>query len=170
MPFLTPPPQPVSVVCIATRIGLAAETATSPQARQLNSVIGELARNSSWWQARPGFDSARERLERTSRLQQGWDTYGAEPPNDHARALTQRVLDLLESSFVPPSRLMPSVEGGIGLLFGDGEARAGLEIYNSGEIAAATWRSEGDPTVWEMDPSDSSLKKAIEQIRVHLAA
>jgi hypothetical protein len=124
---------------------------------------------STFWENKALFDEVRGRLGRTARLQPGWDTYDGDPPNQTARALAAKVLTVLEAEALPPLRLLPSVEGGIAISFAEGETRAEIEIYNTGEIAAAAYSGQGEPTAWEFDGSDSGIRTAIEQIRVRLS-
>lgn len=116
------------------------------------------------------FAEARERLNETASLARGWDTYDAESPNAVARTRAEKILNVLETATLPPTRLTPTVEGGIALSFVAGANRAVIEIYNSGEIAAANYSDEGEPAVWELDETDARLLGTIDQIRVHLAA
>jgi hypothetical protein len=67
-------------------------------------------------------------------------------------------------------RLAASVEGGIALSFVRINKRAVIEIYNTGEVAAATYSNDGEPAVWELEPSGDALLRTVDQIRVYLAA
>lgn len=136
------------------------------------SVLPSLERIdwSEFWRSKARFTEARQRLNETASLARGWDTYDAESPNIVARTRAAKILDVLETASLPPTRLTPTVEGGIAVSFLAGANRAVIEIYNSGEIAAATYSDEGEPTVWELDETEARLLSAINQIRVHLAA
>lgn len=123
---------------------------------------------SAFWRNTPRFTEARRRLECTAALAYGWDTYGAEAPNALARDLARSVLDVLEGERLPPARLSPSSEGGITISFVEGDNRAEIEIYNTGEAAAATYSGDSEPVVWELSGFDSALMSAISTIRVHL--
>jgi hypothetical protein len=125
---------------------------------------------STFWQTKAHFADARQRLSAIAALARGWDSYGSEPPNVNARSLAARILDLLETASLVPTQLTPTVEGGIALSFVEGNTRAVIEIYNTGEIAAAMYSDRGEPTVWELEPAEAPLLGSIEQIRVHLAA
>jgi hypothetical protein len=125
---------------------------------------------SQFWMTKARFGEARGRLAQTTGLRHGWDTYGGEPPNDMARMVAAKVLTLLESVAMPPSRLLPSAEGGIALAFARGNGRAEIEIYNTGEIAAMAYSGDEEPTAWDLDDSDAAIKSTIEQIRVRLSA
>jgi hypothetical protein len=124
---------------------------------------------STFWQTKEHFASARQRLGAMAFLAHGWDSCGSEPPNANARSLAARILDLLETAALPPTQLTPAGEGGVALSFVEGGARAVIEIYNTGEIAVATYSDRDAPTVWELEP-EAPLLGSIEQIRVHLAA
>ena len=138
-------------------------------ANLLDALLEQMGR-SAFWRSKTHFTEARQQLEATESLLQGWDSYGAEPPNDVARTVAAQILDVLESAPLSPTRLAPSVEGGIAVSFVKGSNRAMIEIYNTGQIAAATYSDEGEPAVWELDPTDTQLQGAIEQIRVYLAS
>ena len=138
--------------------------------RRFGDPLDQTMSSSAYWQNKSRFLGVRQRLESTARLLQGWDTYFADAPNDHARAMAWKIVAVLEQESLPPTRLMPSSEGGIAISFVEDDNRAELEIYNTGEIAVATYSSRSEPVVWELDPTDSALKNAIDQIRVHLAA
>lgn len=116
------------------------------------------------------FAGARDRLESTSALGPGWDTYGAEPPNEVARSLARTILSRLEGLSFPPTRVMPSVEGGIAFSFVQDDNRADIEVYNTGEIAAAAYSASETPTIWVVADVERSLATTIDRIRVHLAA
>lgn len=137
--------------------------------RDLNAKLEEIYR-SAFWRSKARFVEARRRLKSTVTLACGWDTYGAEAPNDVARALAWKILDALEADLLPPTRLMPSAEGGIAISFVEGDNRAEIEIYNTGEVAAATYSARSEPMAWELSNIDSALKNAIIEIRVRLAA
>ena len=138
-------------------------------AKDLGNALNEIYR-SAFWRSTARFAEARRRLNTTVSLEHGWDTYGAETPNDVARALAARILYLLEEDALPPTRLLPSAEGGIAMSFVEGDNRAEIEIYNTGEVAAVTYSAHSEPVAWELSNADSALKNAIIDIRVHLAA
>ncbi len=142
-------------------------------ARRYKNVFASVAssrRGSAFLTMMASFAEARERLESTIGLELNWDTYNAEPPNETARTLARRILDSLEVISFPPTRVMPSVEGGIGLAFVEQDNRADLEVYNTGEIAAVIYSALKAPETWTVPDTDRSLKTTIDRIRVHLAA
>lgn len=146
------------------------EALTSAERRGCVTGVLDQIFQSDVWELKARIGAARDRLTQTSMLQQGWDTYGAEPPNEMARVLAARVLALLEVAVLPPTRLLPSAEGGIALAFARGNGRAEIEIYNTGEIAAVAYSGDDEPTAWDLDESDAAIKSTIERIRVHLSA
>lgn len=146
------------------------EAVTSPvYANFQRAALKEIYR-STFWLSKARFAEARERLNTMVYLEHGWDTYGAESPNDVALSLAAKILEALEEESLPPTRLMPSAEGGVAISFVEGNNRAEIEIYNTGEVAAATYSGHSEPAVWELDNINSELKRTIAQIRVHLAA
>ncbi len=128
----------------------------------------EKVQESAFLRNNESFAELRRRLSATSALQRGWDSYDAEPPNTNARVLAARILDVLEGALLSPTSLTPAVDGGIAMSFVEGGHRAVLEIYNTGDMAAATYSDDGEPVVWELD--EANAVTTAKQIRVHLAA
>lgn len=134
-------------------------------------ILSQAAANFSvFWENNPYFEEALDRLKRASQLKRGWDTYDGDPPNQTATALALKVLTLLRAAALPPTRLLPSAEGGIAMSFVKDSRRAEIEIYNTGEIAAVAHSGQDRPTAWDLEGRDESILAAIEQIRVHLSA
>lgn len=105
---------------------------------------------------------------RLASLQAGWDTYNAEPPNETSRAYAERLLAVLELSSLIPARVLPSAEGGIALTFVASRKRAEIEVYNSGEMVAATYSDQDQLDVWEFAWTEAPATVA--KIRVYLSA
>ena len=146
------------------------EAVTSQAYATSLQIALEHINRSAYWRTKAHFADARQRLSNTGHLAHGWDGYGSESPNATARALASRILGLLEMASLAPTQLTPTVEGGIAISFVEGSSRAMIEIYNTGEIAAATYSEQGEPSVWEIGPTEAPLLGSIGQIRVHLAA
>jgi hypothetical protein len=121
-------------------------------------------------QLSPIFNEAYERLRRMANLRQNWDTYGAEPPNLGARSSASRVISILESVAMPPTKVVPSSEGGVAICFIEGSRYADIECLNTGETLAVVYVGTGEPHAWEIQAQDQALTGAIEQIRAHFAA
>ena len=115
------------------------------------------------------FDDARRRLQQTATLRKDWDSYGGEPPNLTSRELAARIITLMEQESLPPSRLLASSEGGICISIVKGLSRAEIEIYNSGEIAAATYSDLEQPLAWDLESDESAIKDTIGKIRVRIS-
>ena len=80
------------------------------------------------------FEQACARLETLSKLETGWDSYGAEPPNEIALAMARAFLKMKL-----PTVLNPSVVGGIGMTFRTEKSKdfVYVEFRNTGNIHAA---------------------------------
>lgn len=89
-------------------------------------------------------------------------------PNDRACSLFAVVLGKLKACDLAPTRLMPTVEGGIEIIFVEREKRASIEIYNTGELIAATYGTDIQPKIWEILDIEHSLEMTIHQICVYL--
>jgi len=116
------------------------------------------------------FGSAEAQLRNLSSLKPGWDSYGAEVPNEGSLSVASRVLKALRSLNLPPTRVVPSSEGGVSFCFVQGEAYADIECLNSGEILAAAYRGTLEPRVWELQLDEHSITQTVQEIRAHLAS
>lgn len=146
------------------------EAAATPAAYAsgLNAALERIF-TSAYWLNKAEFSDVRQQFDSTGSLGQGWDSQGADPPNSIARTRAKRIIDLLETTSLPPARVTPTVEGGIALSFVGESRRAVVEVYNTGEIAAAIYSDQGEPMVWELEPNEAEVLDSIRQIRAHLA-
>lgn len=69
---------------------------------------------------------------RTVRI--GWDGFSAAPPSDYALKGAEEFLTLVLSNGLDPSRVEPSVVGGVGITFRKGERSVYAEILNGGKV------------------------------------
>ena len=111
-----------------------------------------------------------EQLQRLATVERNWDSYGADAPNEAALVSARDILKILEFAAFPPTRIVPSAEGGAGICFVEGENYADIECLNTGEILAAMYCGQAEPTVWEVGGGEQSIRSTIEKIRVHITA
>lgn len=95
---------------------------------------------------------------------------GAEPPTLHAVAWAQLVLQQLELDDVLPTRVVASVEGGIGICFVDGNKYADIECLNSGAILGVISNKTDRPCVWEVEQGARDVARASQRIREFIFA
>jgi len=136
----------------------------------LEALRREVYRHSQYWSVFRSFEDAQAQLSEFSRLKADWDSYGAEPPSATARESAAQLLGILRTSNLPPTRVVPSSEGGVGICFINGEAYADIESLNSGELLAVMYTGTEEPQVWEITQNEESIKEAVEQIRGHLTS
>jgi hypothetical protein len=139
--------------------------------RRLSSVaLNSASWDSAFISTKVLIEDARNDLDDALDLPSDWDPDGGPPPNDSAGALAKTVLNCLEAEALPPKRLLPLVEGGIGMVFVEGANRAFIESTNSGEVIFMVDSDTSNPEAWEVEANEQSLKTAISRIRVHLAS
>lgn len=122
---------------------------------------------SEYWRT---FGHAEAQLRNLSGLKPGWDSYGADIPNKRSMSAASRILSALRSLNLPPTRVVPSSEGGVSFCFVQGEAYADIECLNSGEILAAAYRGTLEPHVWELQLDEHSITRTVQEIRAHLTS
>lgn len=93
----------------------------------------------------------KNRLLSIRHLKRGWDGYGATPPSQQAFDLCIDFIDVLDSCKPPtnPTRLAPSVAGGIALVLGQGGQEVFIEFYSDGEVYAmfSTLEEKEEPRI-----------------------
>lgn len=169
MPMTAPAVDYRPAVALYRHLGPGPESMTSPYTAMLENTYAEICR-SNFWTWKKQFEAAHRDVASLSALRHGWDTYDAEPPSELARRTTNNILKILEQEAMPPSRLLPSREGGITISFVEGPRRAEIEAYNSGEIAVAIYTPTDVLKVWELSAESASVREAIATIRVYLTA
>lgn len=126
---------------------------------EMQSASDHLAKWQQWF----------AKLESLSRLDPGWDGGTAPIPNqcsvDHAHAFVQS----LQQHDFHPTRLGPSVVGGIGLSFRAPSTRkVYVEFRNSGKIHSLFSDGVNRPIVQEVMPDLVGHRLAIKRIREYL--
>lgn len=105
-------------------------------------------------------------LKRMASLPVGWDSYDAEPPSADAIRLATRVLSACIAADLPPSRVRPSVEGGVAVTFLVDGGYADIECFNDGTMVAGRSLPPKPPLAWDVELAN--LSTAIEKIRHEL--
>jgi hypothetical protein len=109
------------------------------------------------------------RLAQLSALPIGWDSYHADPPGPNAIANAGRILQEMSRQGLSPTRILPSVEGGLTICFVSTGHYADLECLNTGEMLGARYRGQDESFVWEIR-SDQDLAQAVGQIKTFFCA
>jgi len=74
------------------------------------------------------------RLTELSLLAPGWDSYDADPPQSEPLAAAKVFLACLRESSKEPATLNPTVVGGLGFTFRNGDRKAYIEFRNTGSL------------------------------------
>jgi hypothetical protein len=128
MPLLSPPRQSV-VICLrpdptASSPGVGADAAIVAKAENgARNWLGSSVSLTSPWDAK---------LDSMSNLKKGWNGYGADPPSLLGIEMARRFVRNLEANGLSPTRVAPSVVGGVGVTRRVGNKRAYFEFYNDG--------------------------------------
>jgi hypothetical protein len=101
-------------------------------------------------------------LENLRSLPSNWDSYGAEPPDERSLSSAGFLLSRFAATECMPSRLIPSAEGGVALVFEEPGKYADIECFNDGDIVAAICPDRTEPFIWEV--LDGYEEEAISRI------
>lgn len=110
-----------------------------------------------------------ENLDGFSALKDRWDGYEAPRPNDSAIRTARTFLSVLEDSELVPSRLKPSVIGGVGVTFKKEKRKAYVEFYNNGTVYVL-FSGRGEPTTQQIKPTSFHFDQLVETIQDFLNA
>jgi len=146
-------------------VGAAAQELTRRVREDLEKMFDSVYRSAK---ARSEHD--RRRVYALAKLRLNWDSYGAPAPNESSVANAIRVLNLLETLNLDPTRILPSAEGGVGICFVRGDRYADIECSNEGEVLGVYYVGEQMPTLLETDATDAAISAALERIRNHIRA
>lgn len=113
-------------------------------------------------------DPLRESIDKHQLLPVDWDGQGADPPNQTAAANAELVVDVAREFGLVPDRVVPSVEGGLGVYFRRGRRYGLFECLNTGEVAAVYSDGTGSPAAWDLHPERVEVEQAIEMIQAFL--
>jgi hypothetical protein len=106
-------------------------------------------------------------IEDCGTLKEGWDGDHAEIPGwlavKHAKEIVCRCWTI---SF-KPTKILPSVEGGIAISFESTGKYADMECFNTGDILAVVSDRKNEPDVWKLDIN--SIENTLERIRGFLS-
>ncbi|MCF8079572.1 MAG: hypothetical protein K9K88_09855 [Desulfobacterales bacterium] len=104
-------------------------------------------------------------IEKLAYLEKGWDSYDAIAPNLTATNNCKYLVDFFIQNDFIPNEVVPSVEGGLGILFISGQKYGYLECDNDGELIATVSDRAGDVHVWETNLSKGQLKITMDRFR-----
>jgi len=100
--------------------------------------------------ASPGWNKWFDKITGFTALEQGWDSYDAPPPSEAVITAAEGFLQYLQKHGKGPTRLTPSVVGGVGFTFRNGERSVYVEFRNTGNAHAAFTDAESEPEVFKV--------------------
>lgn len=135
------------------------ETGQTKQVSWKIPVNTKLAEGISW------LLNTYQKLESFRTLKAGWDSYDAEAPNEKSIVTAEKIIRILYELNYEPTRIVPSVDGGIVISFFEGDLYADIECLNSGEILAVESNSYDQPEPWIVYPDHGNIKSTVGRIR-----
>lgn len=109
-----------------------------------------------------------ERLAGFSKLMPGWDSYHAVPPSPAAIAGAGDFLAAIDKAALEPSKLNPSVVGGVGFTFRSGGRSVYVEFRNTGNAHAAFIEPMVEPDVVKVDQTTAGYALVIAKVESYL--
>lgn len=103
-------------------------------------------------------------------MRKGWDGYDAPPPTDRAIRLAQSFISRLLEEKYEPSRLAPSVIGGVGVTHRSERRKVYVEFFNDGKVYALFSDGISEPRTKSVEPGYRSFQGLIGEMREYLDA
>jgi hypothetical protein len=97
-----------------------------------------------------GLIDAERELDRISRMEPDWDSYGAASPSIDAVRASREILKELAGALILPSTIVPSAQGGVSIYFVSGDRTAYIETYDQGTQALVMYDQVGETEVLEL--------------------
>ncbi len=97
-----------------------------------------------------GLIDAEGALDRISKMETDWDSYGAAPPSDTAIRASREILAELADALILPSTIVPSAEGGVSIYFMTGRRTVYVETYNEGSQTLVLYDRDCNAEVLEI--------------------
>ena len=116
------------------------------------------------------MNSWTNKVDRFYRLKDGWDGYFAPVPSMLAIEAAKQFLHALEQFKSEPSRVAPSVEGGVGVTHKNGRRRVYVEFFNNGEVYALFSDDVEMPQTKRIPPDAARFNDLSAEIRKYLNA
>ena len=118
--------------------------------REWSNMFSQRLSQSTFLTIKYGLINVEQELDNVSELQQGWDSYGAEPPGAAAIDAARTILRQLAGALICPSAIVPSAEGGVSIYFIKDDRTAYIENYNDGAQALVMYDRSGYTDVFEI--------------------
>jgi len=109
-----------------------------------------------------------EKLAGFSELEQGWDSYDAPSPSGAVIAAAKGLLEFLRKAGRPPTRLTPSVVGGVAFAFQNGQRAVFVEFRNTGNAHAAFTDNASEPEVVKVRQDAAGYTELMARVASHL--
>jgi hypothetical protein len=122
------------------------------QAGELRDDLSRRLEQSTSWTIRYGLMNAKEELDRISKMEMNWDSYGSAPPTADAILAAEEILRDLAGALILPSTIVPSAEGGVSIYFMTINRIVYIESYSQGSQALVMYDQQGNTEVLEIGP------------------
>lgn len=104
-------------------------------------------------------------LDKMRRIEHGWDGYGAPAPSDAAILNAEGFMSHLQKKNLNPSRVAPSVVGGVGITRKKGKRRVYVEFFNDGQVYALFSDNVTAPRSRRIAPDYDEYHRLIQEIQ-----
>jgi len=117
------------------------------------------------------FEPVARRISELARLPAGWDTYGARAPEPEAAAAALRILSGVMEPGTPIPQIVPTSRGGLSLEWHTRGISLEVDVFASGEYAAAFERiSSGEEQEIDPTPDVAPLRELTAQLSAQTVA
>src|SRR5438128_7762549 len=105
------------------------------------------------------------KLDGLTSLSDGWNSYAAPAPSASAVAAARAFLTILQQEDYPPTRIAPSVMGGVGITHRRGGRKVYVEFYNDGTAHALFSSGLGGMETRKLPADSAATRQFIAEMR-----
>lgn len=105
-------------------------------------------------------------IKATTNLATGWNGYSALVPNAVARKNARQVVELLQNADFAPDSILASADGGIAVVFKQGDRYADIECFNNGEVFTGVSEGKSPPQIHSVELNQFEV--VLSAIRAHI--
>lgn len=114
------------------------------------------------------FSRLMDELLEMYKLKEGWDSYSAPAPTKAALENAFSFVSFLKDRDVRPTKVVPSVIGGIAFSFGFGSREVFIEFDNDGHVLCGLLKEGSEPAIVEIPNATQDWAVLLNQVVNHL--
>jgi hypothetical protein len=140
-----------------------------PSLRRLNEGLARSTDSSEYLTRFRLFEERKQEIDNLILVGSDWNSYSSPSPSLEAMDAAKHILDKLQGISLLPTRVLPSAEGGVAMVFlSSGINRAVAEALNNGETFVLLYDLNGNNQTIDWGTSTSENSSTLDKLQKHL--